>query len=146
MIALAILLIGLLWLYDQHYQTQRAAQQEFMLHMQDMGHQLYNLTIQPGNENPGYVYIVRSDTGHYKIGRTADPSNRLRTFGLKLPVEIEPIILIKTGDMVRLEKTLHQQYRHKRINGEWFSLCPVDLVWLSNYPGNTKPYNSRIRQ
>lgn len=104
--------------------------------MIDMGFQLYNHTLFYGGRNPGYVYVVKSDTGHYKIGRTNNPDDRRRTFNVKLPVEIEFIVLIKSGNYSALESTLHLQYQHKRINGEWFSLSRSDLLFLANYPGN----------
>lgn len=104
--------------------------------MIDMGYQLYNHSVFYGGHNPGYVYVVKSDTGHYKIGRTNNPDDRRKTFNVKLPVEIEFIVLIKTSNYVELESILHQQYQHKRVNGEWFSLSCNDLLFLANYPGN----------
>lgn len=76
---------------------------------------------------PGYVYLLQSDTGHYKIGRSKDPDNRIKTFGVKLPFEVEYIALIETEDMVKLETDLHDLYDHKRVNGEWFDLSPEDV-------------------
>jgi hypothetical protein len=35
----------------------------------------------------GYVYLIRSSTGFYKIGWTKDPHSRRRTFDVKLPFE-----------------------------------------------------------
>lgn len=102
----------------------------------EMGFQLYNLTRIVDNGAPGYVYVVKSDTGHYKIGRTNNPDDRRKTFNVKLPVEIQFLVLIKTGNMNYLESTLHRMFSHKRVNGEWFKLSDTDLVWLSNYPGN----------
>src|SRR5678815_3797246 len=81
----------------------------------DMGYQLYNHAGLIGGRNPGYVYVVKSDSGHYKIGRTNNPDDRRKTFNVKLPVEIEFIILIKTSDYTQLESVLHTQYKHKRI-------------------------------
>lgn len=102
----------------------------------DMGFQLFNLTQIANNGHPGYVYVVKSDTGHYKIGRTVNFRDRARTFGVKLPVEIEFLVLIETGNDMLLEATLHQQYQHKRVNGEWFNLDDNDMLFLTAYPGN----------
>jgi hypothetical protein len=102
----------------------------------DMGFQLFNLTQVVNNGHPGYVYVVKSDTGHYKIGRTVNFRDRAKTFGVKLPVEIEFLVLIETGNDMLLEATLHQQYQHKRVNGEWFSLDDNDMLFLTAYPGN----------
>jgi hypothetical protein len=85
----------------------------------------------PANRNrPGYVYVLRSSTGAYKIGLARNPQNRLETFTVKLPFEVEYDTLIKTDDMRRLEAELHAHYAHKRINGEWFALDAADLEEL----------------
>lgn len=101
----------------------------------DMGYQLFNLTVlNPGQS--GYVYVLKSDSGHYKIGKTTDPKNRRETFGIKLPMEVEYIVLIQSSNHHRLEATLHEQFKHKRINGEWFNLSHNDLIWFNGFPGN----------
>lgn len=76
----------------------------------------------------GFVYVVKQVGGdHYKIGRTADPDDRLRTFNVKLPFPVEFEILIKCDDMYKLESDLHYQYASKRVRGEWFALDTDDL-------------------
>lgn len=75
----------------------------------------------------GYVYLLRSDTGFYKIGRAKNPKNRLATFNVKLPFEVQFEHLIKSNDYKRLEKELHERYDHLRVNGEWFNLDPKDI-------------------
>lgn len=79
---------------------------------------------------PGYVYLLRSENGYYKIGRTQDPQNRVKTFGIQLPFEVEYECLIKTDAMVKLEKQLHDHFAHKRIKGEWFNLSPDDVEYI----------------
>lgn len=102
----------------------------------DMGLQLFNVIVSDNNQHPGYVYILKSDSGHYKIGRTIDYENRIKTFNVKLPIEVEFLVLIRTGNMMHLESVLHDQYQHKRVNGEWFSLDRNDLLFVASYPGN----------
>lgn len=104
--------------------------------MIDMGFQLYNHTLFNGGHNHGYVYVVKSDTGHYKIGRTNNPNDRRKTFNVKLPIEVEFVVLIQSRNYTALESILHLQYQHKRANGEWFNLTRSDLLFLANYPGN----------
>lgn len=77
--------------------------------------------------NHGFVYLVQSPTGSYKIGRTKDPDNRMKTFSVKLPFEVDYVCVIETGDMYQLERSLHQQYASKRVNGEWFMLDTGDV-------------------
>lgn len=80
--------------------------------------------------NPGYVYLLQSPTTAYKIGRTRDPKNRMKTFGVQLPFEVEFICLIKTQNMTELESRLHAKYADKRINGEWFRLTLEDVEYI----------------
>lgn len=79
---------------------------------------------------PGYVYVIKSPTGAYKIGRTIDPDNRLKTFSVKLPFEVEYLYVIPTCDPRGLEGELHNKFKDKRINGEWFSLDDDDLAFF----------------
>lgn len=78
----------------------------------------------------GYVYLIQSPTGTYKIGRTVDPDNRMKTFTVKLPFEVEYVCTIQTEDMHALEKQLHGHFASKRVSGEWFSLTPDDVEYI----------------
>lgn len=73
----------------------------------------------------GWVYIAKSDTGHYKIGRSKTPVERVKHFDTIMPVEVKVIAMIPCDDYVAAEKLLHWQYgEHKdfRVKGEWFSI------------------------
>lgn len=78
----------------------------------------------------GFVYLIQSPTEYYKIGRTRNPDDRLKTFGVKLPFEVAYIALIPTRDMYRLEKNLHSYFARKRVGGEWFKLFPQDVDFI----------------
>jgi hypothetical protein len=98
----------------------------------------YNIQNATPNNSPqpvktrhtGYVYLLQSPTKAYKIGRSKNPENRLKTFSVKLPFEVEYIALIKTNDMVGLERQLHQRFADKRVNGEWFELSSEDVQYI----------------
>jgi hypothetical protein len=81
-------------------------------------------------EFSGFVYLIQSPTKAYKIGRTSDPQNRMKTFGIQLPFEVEYICIIETPDMIDLETKLHTRFSTKRINGEWFDLSPEDVEYI----------------
>lgn len=101
--------------------------------MADRERQLDELKRKRGStrvQRNGYVYLIQSDRGYYKIGRTANPSDRAITFSALLPFEIEFICLIPTGDMVSLETALHRRFADKRVNGEWFDLAPEDVEYI----------------
>jgi hypothetical protein len=76
---------------------------------------------------PGYVYLIKSPTGAFKIGRTKNPADRLKTFSVKLPFEVEYVCLIPTSDMHGLEADLHGRFTSKHVNGEWFALDATDV-------------------
>ena len=80
--------------------------------------------------SPGFVYLLQSPTSAYKIGRASNPHNRLKTFGVQLPFEVEFIALIQTDDMHNLERELHALFDNKRINGEWFALTQQDVEYI----------------
>lgn len=79
---------------------------------------------------PGYVYLLQSPSGYYKIGRTSNPDDRIGTFHVKLPFEVEYIAVIQTDDMHELERQLHEQFAHRRVNGEWFNLSADDVEYI----------------
>lgn len=78
----------------------------------------------------GFVYLLQSPTGVFKIGHTKNPNNRLQTFNVKLPFEVEYICVIQTLDMRALERELHTHFSTQRINGEWFKLTPEDVDYI----------------
>jgi len=82
----------------------------------------------------GYVYLLKSSSGHYKIGRTANPNDRLHTFEVKLPFEVEYAHVIPCYNMYKLETDLQKLFSLKRINGEWYKLDRADVKWIKGLP------------
>lgn len=70
----------------------------------------------------GYIYLIKSEFGSYKIGRTKNLPKRLNLFGVKLPFDIELINAIYVNDTYFFESWLHQFFHECRANGEWFNL------------------------
>jgi len=81
----------------------------------------------------GYVYLIRSETNFWKIGRTVNPEDRMRTFKTKLPFDVEYEHLIACYDQRLLELQLHRQFDGKRQRGEWFSLDPNDVAYIKRF-------------
>lgn len=81
----------------------------------------------------GYVYLLKSPTAFWKIGKTKNPDDRRKTFSVKLPFEVQYAHLIYCHDMHKLEKELHIIFRKKRANGEWFSLNEDDVRWIKKF-------------
>ena len=81
----------------------------------------------------GYVYLLKAHKPFeecYKIGRTKDPKQRFRDFGVRLPYEVEVLCVGKVEDCHQAEAYLHNFFAGRRLGGEWFSLDAndVDLI------------------
>lgn len=70
----------------------------------------------------GYVYLAKSSTGHFKIGHSKNPWERIKHFDTIMPVRVEMVHLIWCDDMKRAEKHLHRMLEPYRYIGEWFML------------------------
>jgi len=79
---------------------------------------------------PGYVYILKSQDGLYKIGKSVDPEVRIRSMGVLLPFAIEPIHFIPSDDYSEAESILHRRFTGQRVRGEWFQLDASEVEWL----------------
>lgn len=88
--------------------------------------------IRTPDDGTGFVYLIQSVTGHYKIGKTKDPNKRIQTFNVKLPMEVEYLHLIPCENRHEAERTLHARYANKRVNGEWFNLSPDDITAIKS--------------
>ena len=75
----------------------------------------------------GFIYIVDSPVGAYKIGKTVSLPLRLANFGIVLPFKTELIHAIRSSDITRAERLLHHAFANKRRRGEWFDLTEKDL-------------------
>ena len=75
----------------------------------------------------GFVYLVKGTNGYYKIGRTLNIADRMKTFSVKLPFDVELEHTIESDDYIAAEKELHKRYAKRRVNGEWFALTEADV-------------------
>lgn len=86
----------------------------------------------PRQRKGGYVYLAHADTGHYKIGYSVDPQNRIKHFDTQMPVKVEIVHTIQTDDMRRLEEELHGRFESQRVTGEWFDLGEDDVGFITS--------------
>ena len=84
------------------------------------------------SDNSGYIYIIKAETGEYKIGRSKNVPRRMSLFAVKLPFDFEIIHTFPCFDMVEAERQLHYIYRLRRIRGEWFDLSKMDVTVLKS--------------
>lgn len=78
-------------------------------------------------DKSGYIYLILAETGQYKIGYSKRLFDRVKTFQVKLPFEIELIHQFPADDMYQAERELHSYFAAHRVNGEWFSLSPEQV-------------------
>lgn len=138
-----ICLFVISFVFGKWHNTQNRYRQQMMEENLDtLLHDLYDAFLQISNLSQvqgakwGYVYVLKSDSGHYKIGKTSDPAARLITFEVNLPIEVDYLVLIHSPNYHLLETVLHRRFKHKLIYGEWFNLSTTDLMLLKQFPGN----------
>lgn len=79
----------------------------------------------------GYVYLIGTPIfGWYKIGKSISPEIRINNLGILLPFKIQVMGLWKANNHHLLEKTLHDIYKDKQINGEWFEFTKSEVQEL----------------
>lgn len=82
------------------------------------------------NTKKGFVYVCISDIGLYKIGCSINPEKRVKSLGLGKSIKHKIIHTIKTDDMFKLEKELHNKFQDKKEHSEWFKLNAFDLEYI----------------
>lgn len=85
----------------------------------------------PTIATPGYVYLIRSPHG-FKIGKTVNMKSRTRLFEVKLPFPITVEHYAWFENYSEAERTLHDTFRAKRLEGEWFDLAPADIAHIKS--------------
>jgi hypothetical protein len=93
---------------------------------------------------PGYVYLLERNDGWYRIGRTANPVERFRSWrwmqhnGYKL----YPLLLISVDNQAEAETLLHKVFdgvrtddRHRGMGPrcEWFKLSLFHLLCFAHW-------------
>lgn len=84
------------------------------------------------DRDPGFVYLLRAGD-YYKIGKTINPSSRIKTISLQMPFPVEVFAIIPSLDYARLETLLHNVFHSKNTNGEWFCLTDPDIEILYGF-------------
>ena len=78
----------------------------------------------------GYVYLIGETNNHgrYKIGsaRAKDVNHRLKQLQTGNASELYIKEAFETEHPFKLEKMLHNHFKYKNLNGEWFELSEAD--------------------
>lgn len=87
-------------------------------------------TSQSGSRAAAWIYVVKSATGHVKIGITADPLARLASLqtGSSQKLELVYTCGVKSNDGYAVEQAAHAVLWKHRLEGEWFDTTPEMAV------------------
>ncbi len=93
-----------------------------------------------------FVYIMECPKLRvYKIGISSNIRKRLSTARTFCPYPLDLNCVIVTYDSREVERELHRKYEHKRTNGEWFLLEPIDINSIhKNYSAITEDQASYL--
>lgn len=82
--------------------------------------------------NGGCVYVLNQvGTSNYKIGYSTNYEARRNIFNVKLPFNVEEVLVYKTIHYKSLEAKLHEFFKDKRLNNsEFFELNEEELDGL----------------
>lgn len=86
----------------------------------------------------GWVYVLDSGLGYYKIGKAKDLNRRVKQLKIQLPFPVTIQYAYQSSEHDYEERFWHEYYAAKRLNGEWFTLTSDDLAVIyehSEYTG-----------
>lgn len=78
-------------------------------------------------DKSGFVYIIKIQTGEFKIGKSINVEKRIKEIDTSTPHELELVHAIISDNANNAEKLLHKKYEKSRIKGEWFNLSSNDI-------------------
>jgi len=86
-------------------------------------------------KSKGYIYVIKSSEGYFKIGISKKPKNRIKCLGVTLPFPIDVIHTFECDDAPRAETILHATFAGdgKWIRGEWFKLTDQNVERIKSY-------------
>lgn len=94
----------------------------------------------------GYIYLLKSPEGHYKIGMTTKPKERFQALECQYHCELEVVRIMATLDRRRDESLFHALFNHHRQEGEWFSLDREDLSLFEQHAQTMEQLNNMREQ
>lgn len=87
----------------------------------------------PLADEGGYVYVagLSNQDRYYKIGYSKDPASRVDSLSTGTPYDTELVLAAGPYERPRqVESRLHERFRDRHFNGEWFELHDEQLTWI----------------
>ena len=79
----------------------------------------------------GTIYVVEC-AGFYKIGLATDFKKRFRGIDFAVPLPVTKIATrtVPLAGMAYAEAWLHEQFKNRRVKGEWFAISEAEVLRL----------------
>jgi len=81
-------------------------------------------------KKPGFVYFLEYEGQGVKIGYTRNLTSRIKQLQIASPFKLNLRFYIETSEPELVEHSLHEQYKDKCLNGEWFDITKEDIKEL----------------
>lgn len=78
----------------------------------------------------GYVYLIQSTTGYYKIGSSRSVPNRLQQLQCGNPEHLMLLHQFPSANARQDELSLHARFADRRVRNEWFALSDEDIAHI----------------
>jgi hypothetical protein len=78
-----------------------------------------------------FIYILKG-LNSYKIGYTTNFNKRIKVYKTHNP-NIKTICLIESNNSFEFESYLHNRFKNKNVNGEWFDLTEEEVLFAIEY-------------
>ncbi len=84
-------------------------------------------------KDPGYVYVIKGESGRYKIGASKNVEKRVANLRISSSEDHTLVFAYKVDDHYKHEKMTHEAMTLKRMHSEWFELTDEDLGHIETY-------------
>jgi hypothetical protein len=75
------------------------------------------------------IYLLKDSQGYYKIGFTKNPINkRIKQLETGCAEDLELVFQFETRHNRKLETSLHNLFKHKHVNREFYDLTLEDEI------------------
>ena len=83
-------------------------------------------------QSHGFIYLAECSTGHFKIGKSTGPLERVQHFDTQMPVDVWLRHHFAADAYSVAERRLHRRYAEHRVNGEWFDLPDAAVTFVES--------------
>ncbi len=111
-------------LIDAYYDTKTDAE------IKSANAQVSEARLQEQDSRSGYIYLIRSDNGYCKIGRTTNVARRLNEHSRAYPYKLTVLTSAWFQDSIAAESLLLKGFADQRVQSEWFVFNDAEIEWF----------------